>query len=126
MTGIEVVVGYLIAWAVQKARRVGRRADTEVDAVLDAGMDRLHEVVATKLGGDPALTKLESEAAAGEPGERTKERVRLAVEDAAETDPAFANELSELVAKLRAAEAGAGVAATGDHATAVRDVDIHA
>ena len=46
-----VAVGYVIAWAVRKARRVGGRLDSEVDEVIDAGLDRLHEVVAAKLHG---------------------------------------------------------------------------
>jgi hypothetical protein len=29
--GIEVVVGFLIAWVARKARRVAQRADSEVD-----------------------------------------------------------------------------------------------
>src|SRR5260221_7134951 len=46
-----VVAGYVIAWAVRKARRVGGRLDAEADGVIDAGLDRLHEVVAGELGG---------------------------------------------------------------------------
>ena len=41
-----VVAGYVIAWAVRKARRVGGRLDSEADGVIDAGLDQLHEVVA--------------------------------------------------------------------------------
>lgn len=50
MTGIEIVVGYVFAHLVGKAKRVSRRADTEVDRALDAGMDRLHDLVSRKLG----------------------------------------------------------------------------
>ncbi|MER6567567.1 hypothetical protein ABT288_15600 [Streptomyces sp. NPDC001093] len=35
----------------------GAGADQKVDQVLDTGMDRLHEVIAGKLGGDPALER---------------------------------------------------------------------
>ena len=108
MTGIEFVVGYLVAWAVRKARRVGHRADAEVDQALDTGMDRLHNLIADKLGPDPALTQLETEAAAGATTPRTEQRVRLAVEDAGEKDPEFAARLDALVAEIRQAETARG------------------
>lgn len=59
-----VAAGYVIAWAVRKARRVGGRLDSEVDEVIDAGLDRLHEVVAAKLNGYPVLAELVEEAEA--------------------------------------------------------------
>ncbi len=46
-----VVAGYVIAWAVRKVRRVGGRLDKETDEVIDASLDRLHEVVAARLAG---------------------------------------------------------------------------
>jgi hypothetical protein len=49
-----LVAGYVIAWAVGKARRVGGRLDAEADQVIDASLDRLHEVVAGKLAGHPS------------------------------------------------------------------------
>ncbi len=127
MVGVELVVGYLVAWAVAKARRIAGRADTEVDAALDAGMDRLHDLVAAKLQGEPALAKLESDAVAGNKNRRTRDRVQLAVEDAVEEDPEFGERLAEALAAVRQADAGAGATVTGDHGVAVRgDVDIHA
>ncbi|MFB7507688.1 chromosome partitioning protein [Streptomyces broussonetiae] len=104
MTGIEIVVGYLCAWGVRKARRVGDRADEEVDRALDAGMDRLHDLVSQKLGEDTALQRLTEEAASGQsaPSDRTRQRVQLALEDAAEHDPAFAADLEYAVQHLRA------------------------
>jgi hypothetical protein len=127
VTGIEFVVGCLAAWAWRKARRVAGRADAEVDQALDAGLDRLHDLVAARLGGEPALSRLESEAASGgdAPGvrSRTGERVRLALEDAAEADEAFADRLAELAEQLRAAESrpggwGVAVSASGPRAVA--------
>ena len=38
MTGIEIAIGYLFAWAVRKAQHVAGRADREVDRALDAGV----------------------------------------------------------------------------------------
>ena len=60
-----VAAGYVVAWAVRKARRAGGRLDAEADGVIDAGLDRLHEVVAAKLAGHPVLTELVEEAEAG-------------------------------------------------------------
>jgi hypothetical protein len=101
VTGIETLaVGYLIAWAVRKARRVGERADAEVDRMLDVGMNQLHELVSAKLGEDPSLFQLEAEAGDDEDNPRTRERVRLAIEDAVENDHDFKAELERLVMKL--------------------------
>ncbi|WP_329537106.1 hypothetical protein OG568_52200 (plasmid) [Streptomyces sp. NBC_01450] len=123
VTGIEIAVGYLFAWGVRKARRVGDRADGEVDRALDVGMDRLHDLVGRKLGEDPALHRLAEEAGAGQeaPSERTRQRVQLALEDAAEQDRGFAEALNSAVGHLQklgpsgAASAGdGGVAVSGD------------
>ncbi|MEV7603544.1 hypothetical protein AB0O91_39865 [Kitasatospora sp. NPDC089797] len=128
---MEIAVGYVFAWAVRKARRVAGRADTEVDRTLDAGMDRLHDLVGRKLGEDPALRKLAEEAEAGlaEPSERTRRRVQDSLEEAVEQDPGFAQALEHAVEELRAASraaAGGGVSA-GDEGVAVGgNVDIRA
>jgi hypothetical protein len=39
----------VIAWVIRKARRLGGRLDAEADRVIDASLDRLHEVVSAKL-----------------------------------------------------------------------------
>lgn len=121
VTGIELVVGYLAAWAVRKGRRVAGRADQEVDQALDAGMDRLHELVAGKLGGDPSLERLTLEGQSGqEPSERTRQRVQLALEDAADDDPDFGQTLQAAVDRLEELkQQGRAVTATGDGAGAV-------
>jgi hypothetical protein len=107
---------------------VAGRADAEVAQALDAGLDRLHELVAARLAGEPVLARLESEAAAGgdapQVRPRTSERVRLALEDAAEADEAFAARLAGLADQLRAVESrpggrGAAVSASGPQAIAV-------
>lgn len=98
--GLELVAGYLFAWAVRKVRRVGTQADSEVDRVLDAGMERLHNVVAARLGSDPALAQLEREAADEVDSERTRRRVNDAVEQAVEDDPGFAAQLREVLDAL--------------------------
>ena len=108
MVGLELVAGYLVAWGVRKLNRVGKRLDEEADATLDAGLDRLHNVVAAKLSADPALEKLEAEVSQGlEPSERTLRRVQDAVTDAAEDDPDFATAIGTLLARLEQARDGA-------------------
>jgi hypothetical protein len=119
MSGIEVAVGCLFAWAVRKARRVAGRADTEVDRGLDAAMDHLHEVVSRKLGQDSALARLAEEAEEGreEPTGRTRQRLQLALEDAGEHDPDFAEALRQAVAQVQAASGpggGGGHAVSGN------------
>ncbi|MFJ9841668.1 hypothetical protein ACIRYZ_14595 [Kitasatospora sp. NPDC101155] len=113
MTGIEIAVGYLFAWAIRKASRVGDRVDAEVDYVLDEGMNRLHDLVSGKLGEDPALRKLAEEAEAGQDqlSNRTGDRVRLALEEAAEQDPQFAGALEGLIEELHALDRPAGATA---------------
>jgi hypothetical protein len=106
--GLEVAVGFLIAWFARKAGRAVRRLDGTADAVVDAGADRLYEVVTAKLGDDSALKQLAIEAAAtGDAAPRTQDRVRLALEDAAEQDPAFAADLQNAMAPLQAGHHGA-------------------
>jgi hypothetical protein len=107
MVGLELVGGYLAAWAVRKARRVGKGLDEETDDIIDAGLNRLHDTITAKLGTDPALARLEDEAASGaEPGERTLRRVQDAIEDAADDDPQFARIIQRLLSELEEAQAG--------------------
>lgn len=127
----SVVAGYVIAWAVTKARRAVGRLDAEVDSVIDAGMDRLHETVAGKLGTDPVLQDVEEEAA-GEQGrvsELTRQRVELAVMAAARKDDGFGQAVTDLVGQLRVAEqrgaqvlaGGQSTVLTGDARAEARD-----
>jgi len=107
VTGFEIAVGYLFAWAVRqvrRARRVAGPADAEVDRELAVGMDRLHSLVSRYLGQDPAFRRVHEEAAAGqqEPSLRTCRRLELALEDAAERDADFAVALREAVTELQA------------------------
>ena len=101
-----VVAGYVIAWAVRKARRAAGRLDAEVDTAMDAGLDKLHTVVAAKLGTHPALDDLAEEAAAedGRVSELTRQQVELAVTAAARKDDGFGQQVTDLVAEVRAPE----------------------
>lgn len=108
MVGLELVAGYLVAWGVHKLKRAGKRLDEETDQVVDAGLDRLHDAIAAKLGTDPALMKLDADGSQGrEPSDRTLRRVQDAVEDAAQEDPGFGVIIEALLAKLEDARNGA-------------------
>jgi hypothetical protein len=73
--GLEVAVGFLIAWAVGKARRAGKQLDGVADQVVDASAVRLRDVLLRKLGGDSAVQRLQLEAAeGGDVSDRTKQR----------------------------------------------------
>jgi hypothetical protein len=126
-----VVAGYLIAWAVRKARRIGGRLDTEADQVIDTGLDRLHEVVTAKLGGHPVLAELDEEAGeaavgAGEVSELTRQQVELALTAAARKDDAFGQAVTDLVARLREAEQASGSAIVAGAGSAIFTGDAHA
>ncbi|WP_231861461.1 MULTISPECIES: chromosome partitioning protein [Frankia] len=114
MTGIEIAVGVLAAWALRKARRVGDRVDggidTETDRLVDAGMDRVHDLVSGVLGeNDPVLARVEEETQdTGEVSVRTRQRLALALEDATDHDPAFAAALAQAVEQVRAATTSGG------------------
>lgn len=129
MTGIEIAVGYMFAWAVRKGRRVADRTDAEVDRGLDAAMDQLHALVSRKLGADAAVQKLAEEAGTGqdELSDRTRRRVQLSLEDAVEQDPDFAEALQRAVLELRALSRLGGGHSAGDGGQAVGgNVDIRA
>lgn len=104
MTGLEVVVGCLAAWAWNKARRVAGRADETVDEALDSAMERIHTAVLNKLGPDPAVRQLESEVGDDLDScvlrEGTGQRLRSALDRAVETDSQFAAELQDVLAGI--------------------------
>ncbi|WP_410618672.1 hypothetical protein [Amycolatopsis sp. cmx-8-4] len=125
MVEAGVVVGYGIAWVVRKVRRAAGRLDAEVNAVVDGSLDRLHDMVAAKLGLDPAWKDLRDEAATDEQvSDLTRQRVELAIQAAAAKDAEFTKAVTDLVTQLRAAE---GPTAVGAGSTAIAgDVDVHA
>lgn len=73
-------------------------------------MERLHEVVAARLGSDPAWGQAMGQAASGQAAvtDRTRLRLRLALEEEAERDAAFRRMLDEAVTAVRAAATDAG------------------
>lgn len=102
MTGLELVAGYVAAWAIRRARHIGERADAEIDRASDALLDRLHDLVTRRLDNEPAVPQLEREAVEGIDDVRTKERVTLAVEHAIDEDPDFRDRLCDLLEQIRA------------------------
>jgi hypothetical protein len=91
-----------------------------VDQVIDGGLDRLHEVVAAKLGDHPVLAELveEAEIAGDADGitDLTRQRVALELAAAAQKDDSFGQAVTESVARLREAEQATGrpvISATG-------------
>ncbi|WP_225823923.1 hypothetical protein [Streptomyces naphthomycinicus] len=138
MTGIELLAGAGVAYVVRKLRRVGERADADVDLALEAGMDAVHELVVERLGSDRALETLVTEAGSGDGAvsERTLRRVGDAVAAEAEDDPAFERRLRRLVEDLQAKEQQSGqpgtrvdqtaeVSGSGRSYQAGRDMTIH-
>ncbi|MEU7876110.1 chromosome partitioning protein [Dactylosporangium sp. NPDC049140] len=123
MPGLELAAGLIAAWAIRKGRRAAGRLDGTVDVAMDASLERLDDLVREKLGGEPALGRLDEEAARGEVQERTATRVQLAVEDAAEFDAQFR---AGLAAALReAARHGAGPAVITQTITASGDAVVN-
>jgi hypothetical protein len=125
-----VAAGYVIAWAVRKARRVGGRLDAEADGAIDACLDQLHEVVVAKLGGHPVLQELEEEADEAASGdwqvsELTRQQMELALIAAVRKDEVFGQAVMELVARLRKAEQAAAGAVASGAGSAVFTGDAH-
>jgi len=106
VTGLEVVAAAAVAYLMRKAGRVGERVDEIVDEAVDQRLDRLAEVVGGKLGDDPGLAKLD--ALGEESSDVTRQRVALAIVDAAQDDPDFAAKVTELVTALQAQETATG------------------
>lgn len=107
-----IIASYLVAWAIRKAQRVAGRLDTEADGVIDASLDKLHEVVENKLGSHPVLAELVEEAEETGDGKQitdlTRQQLELALTSAAMKDDIFAQAVTELSARLQEAERAAG------------------
>jgi hypothetical protein len=120
MTGLEpLVVGYLSAWAVRKARRVGDRVDESADQALDILMDRLDAMVRDRIGAAPAIIQLQEESAHGSATSVTSREAEAAIADAVSADEQFASRLRVLTDEIRAAATPQQVAVyatSSDHA----------
>ena len=99
--GMEVVVGFLIAWAAGRARRVGRRINGLTDQALDHAVDQVWLVIAAKLGADPAIQRLVTEAReTGDASVEIRADAARVLQQTADGDPEFA-------ARLRSAASAA-------------------
>jgi hypothetical protein len=123
-----VAAGYVIAWAVRRLRPTADRAGAEVDTAVDPSLDKLHAVVVARLGGHPVLDDLAEEAAAGDGqvSELTRQQVELALTAAARKDDRFGQELTDLLAQVRAAERAAGASVVAGAKSVVFTGDAHA
>lgn len=122
-----VAAGYIVVWALRKVRRAAGQLDHEADALMDAALDRLHQVVANKIAGHPVLAELEEEASAdGQISELTRQQVELALTAAARRDEAFGQAITTLLAQVRGAEQSAGVAAGARSAVFTGSADVQA
>lgn len=130
MVAVEAAVALVHAFAAARARRTEGRPDTEVDpalgAAVDAGVERVHQIVAERLSGERALATVEEEAGAGaaEPSPQARRSLEQALEGAADRDAAFARALKEAVAAALA-EHRASAVASGDGIAIVGNVTIH-
>jgi hypothetical protein len=120
VTGLEIVVGMLVGWFARRAKHVGEQVDKKVDQALDAGLEKVHDLVAGKLHDEPALKVLEGEVVdTGEATTRTQARVRLALEEAVDTDKTFATRLETAAEEVRAVQIAAGGPVAGPHGVAI-------
>jgi hypothetical protein len=127
----SAIAGYLIAWTVGKARRALGRLDSDLDDALDAGLDKLHDVVVAKLGPHPVLEDLDDEGAAvaagrGRVDDLTREQVELALTAAARKDEQFARAVTEALHELRTAERAAGPTVVAGASSQIFTGDAHA
>ncbi|RKS71847.1 hypothetical protein BZB76_4657 [Actinomadura pelletieri DSM 43383] len=113
MTGTEWVAETAVGFLVRRLRR----ADSEAERALDAGMDAVHDLIVARLGADPALALLAEQAMVGPVSDRTVRRVTDAVAEEADTDPDFAERLRCLVEDLQRAERA--VTASGERSVAI-------
>lgn len=111
MTGLEIAVAtYLFAWVKQRGKKAAERAGAEVDSAVSGAMDRLHRVVADKLGDRSQGLEREAQSGAEELSSTAAALVTASLTAAIEDDPGFAVALDKAVADLhavRSQEAGA-------------------
>lgn len=95
--------GQVAEYLFTRAARVGAANGPTLDPP-DGDLEGLHRLLSTRLASDPAFAQLEREAAAGIESDRTKRRVRDAVEQALEDDQVFSDELARALDALTKAE----------------------
>lgn len=98
---VDLVLAYVGRWAVERARPIGQRVNDGVDRALGAAMDRLHDVVAGKLGGESALQRLEADAQQGKANPAAASYLQQLLEQAMVDDERFARDLEAAVREVR-------------------------
>jgi hypothetical protein len=102
MTGLELVAGYLVAWACGSSSGRGSGSTRRVMRSSTPGWTGCTTPSLTGLGTDSSLAKLAADVSQGaEPSERTLRRVQDALEEAAEGDPDFAAVIGDLITRLQ-------------------------
>jgi hypothetical protein len=119
VTGLELVVRYLVAWGGRRARQVAEFAESDADQALDAALDHLHQAVSDKLGSGRALAASDKESSIGEVSARTRQRLLQLLTAAADEDSVFSTHLAKLVEQVRQAERAAGIRLTAAAANGV-------
>lgn len=124
MTGLEVVAAkYLFDWAKQRVKGAADGVGKEVDAVFEAALGRLRQLVVDRLGANKQVEKLEGQGAEGrqEPSQAAVDAVAAALASESEDSPDFAARLAAAVEAVRVAEpqAPAGSVTAGDGGMAV-------
>ena len=115
MIGPEALCGVAVAWIWKSARIHAGHAGRIVNSAIGAALDRLDNLVQTRLGGDSALRLLRNEADSRTDNPRTRQRVELALRELVEADPGFGAELRELVAQLEPEAEAAGISVGRDY-----------
>ncbi len=112
MSGPEVVISCVVGWAAHIPRRGGRPADTEADRALDAGMQRVHDLVTARLEEEPRFRLLWAEIeAGGAPAGETLDAAARALGAASDDDPEFAARLHTLMEEVEQLRCAAGAPA---------------
>ncbi|MCD5311033.1 hypothetical protein [Kineosporia babensis] len=95
------MAGYVAGWLVRKTGRAASAADARWDDLQDQAIQKVYEIVAIKLAGDPALKRIEAQAASSDiVAPQTQQHLQMAIEEAASTDDQFAARLGQVVAAV--------------------------
>ncbi|SNQ50910.1 NB-ARC domain protein [Frankia canadensis] len=111
MNGIDTAVGAVFTWMVRQERHVGEQAHADTDRIVAPALGRVHDLVREALGeDDPVLARVRQEARDGreQPTDRTRRRLRLALEEAADQDPVLAAALARAAVDVGRARRQAG------------------
>jgi hypothetical protein len=104
MIGFDIVLSYLATWTLRRAGHAVQHVDDQIDQAINAGLDRLNDVIMSKLRAEPALAQFRQETLIGHQNPRTRQRVVLALEEAVAQDRSFAVSLQQALERLSAVD----------------------